>query len=142
MTLSPEQLKNLAEQAVEFCEFEMIQEEVIGGFISLLEWPEPYSGLIPPLSPNKISGSFFENLILAPILLHLGQVEMEKLGFQIRCERHEKYYRTFIKDKTERDWQLSPVYKDGDNEFYVFWSAVIKSTGGRMGGNNASNDRP
>jgi len=82
------------------------------------------------LSSDMAESCLFHKWHIAPVLMHLGKREMEKLNYDIRCDNFKGYYRVYIKserDDSGGDWQLSPVYEDGNNEYIAFWTAVRKA---------------
>lgn len=115
------QLKQLATFAAEFLEFQH-DEIIIDGEEPLLFWPEPYSGLIKNLTVSRIAGSFFEDLVYAPILMHLGKREMEKQDYYFYTEHGVDDHSISITPSDNRSKFLSD--RRDNNEFIAFWSAV------------------
>ena len=77
------------------------------------------------LSSDMAESCLFHKWHIAPVLMHLGKREMEKRGFQVRCDNYDaECKQVYIKNKWHEDWELSPIFAEHENEYIAFWTAV------------------
>jgi len=105
-------LKQLAEWSAEFLELENASWED--------EWYLDNTGIVHIFTTEDI----LHHSDIAPILMHLGQVEMEKRGFEIvhfTWGGHTKYG-CRVNGSEKHGHEPHTAYDD--NKFIAFWSAV------------------
>ena len=118
--------KQLAEKAAVFLKLERNNPGIDEGV-----WNLPHSKLL-----LVVHDSFYNDPIVAPILMHLAKREMEKLEF-------DACYLTYMRDgKLIHHWfyarrkgftkENRQAVKD-ENEFHAFWSALEQAVKGGKG---------
>ena len=73
------------------------------------------------LSSDMAESCLFHKWHIAPVLMHLAQVEMEKRGFEWASSYNSNQKRYFY---TVVALDLSHKHKDHENEYIAFWTAV------------------
>jgi len=116
---TPEQLKSMAEKAAEFLGLERNNLGTTG------VWNVPNVLLL------AVHDSFYNDSVVAPILMHHAKREMEKRGFWWRSEgKSGEYNGFFTKEISMKPSEWNKLVITDENEFISFWDALLTAIGG------------